>query len=149
MGRAAVLVLASGLVAWLLRPKATVKADASAAEGPRPGRRGEMHSPRELDYPARDDIELVDVLQAIGDPVRLQLVRILDQADGAMCAARSRSPSASRPGAITSRCYAKPASYSAHVDGTRKYYTLRHDDLEARFPGLLDSVLRDGERQPV
>ncbi len=29
----------------------------------------------------------------------------------------------------------------AQVDGTRRYYTLRRDDLEARFPGLLDSVL--------
>ena len=31
---------------------------------------------------------------------------------------------------------------TAQVDGTRKYHTLRRDDLEARFPGLLDSVLR-------
>ena len=30
----------------------------------------------------------------------------------------------------------------AHVEGTRRYYTLRRDDLEARFPGLLDSVLQ-------
>ena len=31
---------------------------------------------------------------------------------------------------------------TAQIDGTRKYHTLRRDDLEARFPGLLDSVLR-------
>jgi DNA-binding transcriptional ArsR family regulator len=31
---------------------------------------------------------------------------------------------------------------TAQVDGTRKYHTLRRDDLEARFPGLLDSVLQ-------
>ena len=30
---------------------------------------------------------------------------------------------------------------TAQIDGTRHYYTLRRDDLEARFPGLLDSVL--------
>jgi DNA-binding transcriptional ArsR family regulator len=29
----------------------------------------------------------------------------------------------------------------ADVDGTRRYYTLRRDDLEARFPGLLDTIL--------
>ena len=34
---------------------------------------------------------------------------------------------------------------TAEVDGTRKYHTLRRDDLEARFPGLLDSVLRVGD----
>ena len=28
--------------------------------------------------------------------------------------------------------------------GTRRYYTIRRDDLDARFPGLLDSVLVGG-----
>jgi hypothetical protein len=27
-------------------------------------------------------------------------------------------------------------------EGTRRYYAVRRDDLEARFPGLLDTVLR-------
>jgi len=31
--------------------------------------------------------------------------------------------------------------YTTDVEGTRKYPRLRRDDLEARFPGLLDSVL--------
>jgi DNA-binding transcriptional ArsR family regulator len=34
----------------------------------------------------------------------------------------------------------------AEADGTRRYYTLRRDDLEARFPGLLDSVLHADAR---
>ena len=42
----------------------------------------------ELEYPARDELELVDVLQALGDPVRLQIVRILDEADGAIALPR-------------------------------------------------------------
>jgi DNA-binding transcriptional ArsR family regulator len=37
----------------------------------------------------------------------------------------------------------------AQVDGTRRYYTLRRDDLEQRFPGLLASVLPRDERQPI
>ncbi len=28
-----------------------------------------------------------------------------------------------------------------HVVGARRYISLRRDDLEARFPGLLDAVL--------
>ena len=43
-----------------------------------------MHHTGELEYPPRDDIQLVEVLQALGDPVRLQIVRILDDADGAI-----------------------------------------------------------------
>ena len=38
-----------------------------------------MKQPRDFACPARDDIELVDVLQAMGDPVRLQLLRILER----------------------------------------------------------------------
>jgi DNA-binding transcriptional ArsR family regulator len=31
-------------------------------------------------------------------------------------------------------------------EGTRRYYTVRRDELEARFPGLLDTVLRAAAR---
>ena len=38
----------------------------------------------------------------------------------------------------------------ARYEGTRRYYSLRRDDLEARFPGLLASVLvATDERAPV
>jgi hypothetical protein len=39
---------------------------------------------------------------------------------------------------------------TTHVDGTRRYNTLRRDDLDARFPGLLDAVLSaaDDRTQP-
>lgn len=33
-------------------------------------------------------------------------------------------------------------------EGTRKLTWLRKDDMEARFPGLLDSVLRAAGREP-
>jgi DNA-binding transcriptional ArsR family regulator len=36
----------------------------------------------------------------------------------------------------------------AQIDGTRRYYTLRRDDLDARFPGLLSSVIEEIERAP-
>ena len=42
----------------------------------------------DVEHPERDDIRLVDVLHALGDPVRLELVRILDEADGSLCCAQ-------------------------------------------------------------
>ena len=36
----------------------------------------------ELEIPPRDELRLVDVLQALADPVRLELVRLLDESDG-------------------------------------------------------------------
>ncbi|MET0275587.1 MAG: metalloregulator ArsR/SmtB family transcription factor [Acidimicrobiia bacterium] len=96
---------------------------------------------RELEYPERDAIQVIDVLQALGDPVRLRLVRILDDADGALCCAEIPLTVSKSTGSHHLKVLREAGVVRAQVDGTRRYYTLRRDDLEARFPGLLDSVL--------
>ncbi len=96
---------------------------------------------RELEYPERDQLQLVEVLQALGDPVRLRLVRILDDADGAMCCAEIPLTVSKSTGSHHLKVLREAGVVRAQVDGTRRYYTLRRDDLEACFPGLLDSVL--------
>jgi DNA-binding transcriptional ArsR family regulator len=101
---------------------------------------------RELEYPARGELQLVDVLQALGDPVRLELVRILADADGAMCCAEIPLTVSKSTGSHHLKVLREAGVVRAQVDGTRRYYTLRRDDLEARFAGLLDSVLRSEER---
>jgi DNA-binding transcriptional ArsR family regulator len=93
------------------------------------------------EYPERDALRLVDVLQALGDPVRLQIVRILDNADGAIACHEIPIPVSKSTGSHHLKVLREAGVVKAQVDGTRRYYTLRTDDLEARFPGLLDSVL--------
>ena len=95
----------------------------------------------DVEYPERDELELVDVLQALGDPVRLQIVRILDQADGAIACHEIGLPVAKSTGSHHLKVLREAGVVRAQADGTRRYYTLRRDDLEERFPGLLDSVL--------
>ena len=104
--------------------------------------------PGELESPARDDIQLVDVLQAIADPVRLQLVRILDEADGAMCCNEIPLPVSKSTGSHHLKVLREAGVVRAQIDGTRRYYALRRDDLDARFPGLLSSVIGEIERAP-
>jgi DNA-binding transcriptional ArsR family regulator len=101
-----------------------------------------MERALELESRARDEIEIVDVLQALGDPVRLQLVRILDDAGGALSCAEIPLPVSKSTGSHHLKVLREAGVVRAHVDGTRRYYTVRRDDLDARFPGLLDSVLR-------
>jgi len=101
---------------------------------------------RELEYPERDELQLVEVLAALGDPVRLQLVRILDDADGAMCCAEIPLTVSKSTGSHHLKVLREAGVVRAQVDGTRRYYALRRDDLESRFPGLLDSVLRSEAR---
>ena len=94
----------------------------------------------ELDQPATADLDLTTVLQAIGDPARLAIVRALATDGERTCgsfelgiskATRSHHFKVLREAGVT----------FTRLEGTRRHVSLRRDDLEARFPGLLDAVL--------
>jgi DNA-binding transcriptional ArsR family regulator len=102
-----------------------------------------IHDVAQLGGPARAEIELVEVLQALADPVRLQIVRALAEADGPIACSEFGLPVAKSTGSHHLKVLREAGVVTAEVDGTRKYHTLRRADLDDRFPGLLDSVLRD------
>src|SRR5438093_8520319 len=98
---------------------------------------------RTLPQPHRDEIDLVTVLSAMADPVRLRLLRVL---------AREPGPNPCAP--FIYGVEVTMATLSHHwrvlreagvtttvVDGRRRLVSLRRDDLEHRFPGLLDAIL--------
>jgi DNA-binding transcriptional ArsR family regulator len=101
-----------------------------------------MHAVGELQHPAVDKLDLVEVLQALGDPVRLQIVRYLASVDGPIACHEIPIPVSKSTGSHHLKVLREAGIVWTDVDGTRKYPRLRRDDLEARFPGLLDSVLR-------
>jgi DNA-binding transcriptional ArsR family regulator len=95
-------------------------------------------------HPDLDDVELLTVLQALSDPVRLEIVRQLAASEspkGLACYQLNLAVSKS-----TASHHLKTLSQAGitteREEGTRKYLALRRDELEARFPGVLDSVLR-------
>jgi DNA-binding transcriptional ArsR family regulator len=98
-------------------------------------------TPMELHYPAPEDLQLVEVLQALSDPIRLELVQILDQADGALACVDLPLPVTKSTASHHYKVLREAGVVRCREEGTRRYYTLRRDDLEARFPGLLDTVL--------
>ena len=94
-----------------------------------------------LDQPEVDAIELADVLQALSDPTRLEIVRALDADGERQCgsfdlgltkATRSHHFKVLREAGLT----------FTRLEGTARYVTLRRAELDARFPGLLDAVTR-------
>jgi DNA-binding transcriptional ArsR family regulator len=93
-------------------------------------------------YPTPDQLNLVEVLQALSDPVRLELVQVLDRADGALACVDLALPASKSTASHHFRVLREAGVVRSREEGTRRYYTLRRDDLEARFPGLLDTVLR-------
>jgi DNA-binding transcriptional ArsR family regulator len=93
--------------------------------------------------PTRTELDLVEVLQALADPVRLQIVRYLADADAPIACHEIPIPVAKSTGSHHLKVLREAGIVSAEVDGTRKYHTLRRADLDDRFPGLLDSILAD------
>jgi DNA-binding transcriptional ArsR family regulator len=95
-----------------------------------------------LAAPRREDLRLESVLQALGDPVRLQIVRTLwhDERRTRACGTFGL-PVAKSTASHHFRVLREAGVITQHMAGREKLTELRRDDLDARFPGLLASVV--------
>jgi DNA-binding transcriptional ArsR family regulator len=97
---------------------------------------------RTLQHPPARDLELTQVLHALSDPVRLQIVRTLAQDSGEWRCGAFDLPVTKSTGTHHFRVLRESGVIEQIADGTARVNRLRRADLDARFPGLLDSVLR-------
>jgi DNA-binding transcriptional ArsR family regulator len=95
---------------------------------------------RNLHHPRVDEVSLPDVLHALSDPVRLQIVRALSECEEQSCSAVEASVSKSTL-SHHFKVLREAGVTHTRVNGTHRYVSLRVDELEDRFPGLLRSVL--------
>lgn len=101
-----------------------------------------MSAVTDLPHPEREALELSTVLFALSDPDRLEMVRQLR--DGAMDAANCNALDPAIPKSTKShlmKVLREAGVIRNEPNGRRRTLTLRRDDLDARFPGLLDAVL--------
>ena len=90
--------------------------------------------------PAAEALELPKVLHALSDPVRLDVVRQL--AAGSECRCGTMGAPVSKSTLSHHLKTLREAGLTrTRPDGTTRYVSLRRDDLDERFPGLLDAVL--------
>jgi DNA-binding transcriptional ArsR family regulator len=94
---------------------------------------------RHLHHPRIDEVTLPDVLHALSDPVRLQIVRALAEREQS-CSAVESSVSKSTL-SHHFKVLREAGVTHTRVNGTHRYISLREEELEERFPGLLGSVL--------
>lgn len=96
---------------------------------------------RPLHHPSADDLHLPHVLHALSDPVRLEIVAHLARA-GEECACGSLCASVSKSTLSHHLKVLREAGIThTRANGTHRYLSLRDQELEARFPGLLPSVI--------
>jgi DNA-binding transcriptional ArsR family regulator len=97
-----------------------------------------------ITHPKRDEIELPRVLHALSDPVRLQIVASI--ANGGECPMGAIDvPVAKSTCTHHFKVLREAGVLQQRQVGTARLNTLRREDLDARFPGLLDTVLRSAE----
>jgi DNA-binding transcriptional ArsR family regulator len=94
-----------------------------------------------LPHPKQDEIELGRVLHALSDPVRLQIVSSI--ANGGECAMSAiHVPVAKSTCTHHFKVLREAGVLAQRQVGTARMNTLRREDLDARFPGLLDTILK-------
>ena len=99
---------------------------------------------RKLHHPNLKEIPVSIVLRALSDPVRLEIVQTLAEKGEQCCGACGEDipkPTMSHHFKVLREA----GVIYARLDGTQRCISLRRDELEARFPGLLDAVLNVAE----
>ncbi|MFI8824760.1 ArsR/SmtB family transcription factor [Streptomyces sp. NPDC053431] len=105
-------------------------------------------SPRVLNHPAREDIRLGPVLHALSDPVRLRIVRAMARGAGEeFSCSYFALPVTKSTCTHHFRVLRESGVLRQTYQGTAKMNSLRRADLDALFPGLLDSVLAAADAQ--
>jgi DNA-binding transcriptional ArsR family regulator len=89
-------------------------------------------------------IDIATVLHALSDPVRLEIVRQVAGcgAPGELTCGELELPVAKSTGSHHIKILSSAGVIAEREEGTRKHLRLRRDELNQRFPGLLDSVLQ-------
>ena len=91
-------------------------------------------------HPEREQIRLDQVLSTLGNPIRLQIVRVLadgsERSCGKIIDGMSKSTLTRHWRVLRDSGVSWQRPY-----GRENLLSLRREDLDARFPGLLDAVL--------
>lgn len=96
-----------------------------------------------LPHPDADQISLPNVLAALGDDTRLAIVGCLARSDvvsglvcGQLCGLTSKTNLTYHVAKLR-----EAGVVNVRPEGTKRRVTLRRDDLNARFPGFLDTII--------
>jgi DNA-binding transcriptional ArsR family regulator len=95
---------------------------------------------QDIPHPERDELELAAVLHALSDPVRLGIVAGLAGGDERTCGSFDVTVTKSTC-THHFRVLREAGLIRQRHQGTARLNSLRRDDLEARFPGLLGTIL--------
>jgi DNA-binding transcriptional ArsR family regulator len=102
--------------------------------------------PESAHAPDLSTVDTVTVLQALADPVRLEIVRQLaDCGAGELSCGQIELPVGKSTTSHHLKVLTSAGIVAEREVGTRKYMSLRRAELDRHFPGLIELVLRRGD----
>jgi DNA-binding transcriptional ArsR family regulator len=103
-----------------------------------------VQATEKIAHPRRAEIELSAVLHALSDPVRLRIVSALAAAEagGELTCGSFDVPVTKATCTHHFKVLREAGVIHQRQEGTARLNTLRTGDLEARFPGLLATILQ-------
>lgn len=102
---------------------------------------------RPLFHPELHEIRLEDVFHALSDPIRMEIIRRLVSAPEQFCGEFEFGLTKSTL-SHHFRVLREAGVTRTRISGTQRFISLRRQDLETRFPGLLALILQDAATKP-
>jgi DNA-binding transcriptional ArsR family regulator len=94
---------------------------------------------REIRHPPVSELDLANILRTVGDPIRLEIVRLLSDDRERTCTAVGDIVAI--PASTLSyhlRLLREAGVTRTRAEGTERHVSLRREDLERTYPGLLE-----------
>ncbi|WP_338874848.1 helix-turn-helix transcriptional regulator [Spirosoma sp. SC4-14] len=97
---------------------------------------------KQYDHPTVDQITLTGILHALSDPVRLNFVKCLAKQTCEQPCGSIPTPVAKSTMSHHLRVLREAGIVQIRTEGTQSLTSLRSNELQQKFPGLLESVLK-------
>jgi DNA-binding transcriptional ArsR family regulator len=93
-------------------------------------------------HPEVGSLDLSTIMRALGDPLRVEIVRLVDEEGEILCTELyERLGLPNSTGSYHLRQLREAGVTHARASGTKRMISIRREDLESRFPGFLDLVI--------
>ena len=98
---------------------------------------------QKIAHPDVEALDLATIMRTVGDPVRLAIVRELADGQEQACSVlQARLDIPASTGSYHLRLLREAGVTRTRAAGTSRLISLRRDDLETRFPGLVPVLTR-------